>query len=163
MKPLYQDEHLGGEAISIGEDAVNLLNQALNIMKECRLMRIKEIAKMSNMPLIQAMNPFEQAKNKKDIKIGHYDEDVRLLMYGRDVMLLTIMFLKYYDGLLNGRDVEDIWKKIDELATDLSYRYMPFTYINSEENIELLCKDMLERSQLGSTYYNCIEARGHKQ
>jgi hypothetical protein len=163
MKPLYQDEHLGGEAISIGEDAVNLLNQALNIMKECRLMRIKEIAKMSNMPLIQAMNPFEQAKNKKDIKIGHYDEDVRLLMYGRDVMLLTILFLKYYDGLLNGRDVEDIWKKIDELATDLSYRYMPFTYINSEDNIELLCKDMLERSQLRSTYYNCIEARWHKQ
>lgn len=159
VKPLYQDDHLQGKAIEIGEETVELLNRAIKIMQACKEERIHEYFQETSLVMSHSVNPVEQASQRKDAYLQHYDEDIRLLLYGRDVMRLTVLFLQYYDGLLYGADTEVIWNQIEEITGELTYRYMPFHYINSMDNIELRCEDMMERSQLRELYYRCKRYR----
>ena len=55
----------------------------------------------------------------------------------------------------------EIWAELDALVIKLTDRFMPLTYINSLENIELCCKDMIERSQFKEQYFKCMKYRIH--
>ena len=91
--------------------------------------------------------------------IQHINEDLRSLLYGRSERKLMVLFLKYYDALLYGQSSDDIWNEIEHLAEDMSMRYMPIRYVNSMDNIELCCDDILSRSQLKTLYYRALHAR----
>lgn len=159
-KPLFENNHLGGRAYEICENSAFLYEKALKIFKECKNKRFEYIfnAKKDEKQK-RAVNPLELAKNKKDAVIKHYDEDIRLTMYGRDVMKLTALLLKYYKMLFKSENTNELWEEIETLAEDMSYRYMPLTYINSQDNIELQCRDILDRSQLREIYYKCKQNR----
>lgn len=158
-KPLYQDDHLQGKAIERGTQNIELLNRAIKIMQDCKEDRIHQYFQETELKMHQSVNPVEQASQRKDAYLQHYDEDIRLLLYGRDVMRLTVLFLQYYGGLLGGADTKAIWQQIEEVTGELTYRYMPFRYINSMDNIELRCEDMMERSQLRELFYRCKRYR----
>lgn len=158
-KPFDEEVHLKGHAIESGEKSVEYLNDALKIMQACKRERLNEFVLNSLSDSNRAVNPIELNLQQKDAVTTHIDEDIRSLIYGRDVMKLTVLFLKYYEALYKDLETENIWEEIDALANDMSSHYMPIRYINSMDNIELCCDDFLERSQLRSLYHRCLRYR----
>lgn len=156
---LSQEEHFKGEAVRIGQDAIRYLNEAVEIMRDAKRERQQEFVRKMRTDRAQAVNPQEILLEKKDAIIAHMDEDIRLLVYGRDVMELTVLFIRYYNALRNEEESGGLWADIDRLAEKLAGMYMPLKYINSMDNIELRCDDCLERSQLRSLYYRCLRYR----
>ncbi len=159
-KPFYHDSHLGGNASGAGRKSIAQYEEALRIMLDIRKKRIADYAgRFAGENIALAVNPAEMSMEKKDIIVSNIDEDIRLLIYGKNVMSLTVLFLEYYNALLNGENAELLWEEIDALALEMSTRYIPLRYVNSTENIELACDSEFERSQLRPLYYRCLAER----
>ena len=154
-----QEVHFEGKVIEIGEEAIKLYDEAFEIMKKARRERELDALKYIPEKFIIPVNPGQMRFAKKDQIVTHIDEDIRIFGYGRDVMKLTVLFIKYYNALFEGKDSDGLWAQIQEVSEDLAGRYMPMNYVNSEDNIELECKDMFERSQLRELYYRCLKVR----
>ena len=107
----------------------------------------------------RALTPIDILGQTKEMVIRHYDDDIRLVMYGKSVMELTSLLLEYHDKMLKEENTSELWQKIETLAEDMTYRYMPLTYINSMDNIELMCRDIMQRSQLSGFYLKCKKYR----
>jgi len=157
--PLEQEEHFNGNAIAIGEESLKYFDEAIKILKDCKKERMKEFTNADASGISGALNPIELYADNGDMVINHINEDLRLLLYGRDERKLMVLFLKYHDALLNNLETDDLWSEIDELANDMSLRYMPIRYVNSMDNIELCCDDILTRSQLKNLYYKATVER----
>lgn len=159
IKELYQDEHFNGNVVETGEKCIENYKTAAGIMRGCLGRRNAEVAEKINIAEYCIVNPVQQQNTARDFITAHIEEDIRLLMYGHDVMNLTVLFIKYYNALLKNEDGDAVWYEIDTVSEDMAERYMPMTYINSEKTIELTCKDMFERSQLHTLYYKCLKYR----
>lgn len=161
-KAFPQEVHFEGNVIKIGEEAIEGYQKAYEIMRKAR--RQREIDALENVPekFIIHVNPGQMRFAKKDQIVAHIDEDIRIFGYGRDVMKLTVLFIKYYNAMYEGTDTDGIWAEIQDLSEDMAGRYMPMDYVNSEDNIELGSKDMFERSQLRELYYKCLNVREGK-
>ena len=161
-KPLTQEEHFKGKAIEIGEKSLNYFNSAIEIMKTCKQNYLTEFVSKDTQKISHAVNPQMLYSNGNNPVIKHLNEDLRSLLYGRDERKLMVLFLKYYDALLYDQSGDEIWNEIEKLAEDMSMRYMPLRYVNSMDNIELCCDDLLDRSQLKTLYYRALHARSKR-
>ena len=74
-------------------------------------------------------------------------------------MYLELLFIKYYEALYKGENTDEIWAELDKTVYKMTDNYMPLTYVNSMENIELCCRDMIERSQFKEQYFKCKKYR----
>ena len=151
--------HLENSIISEGEKNINCLAEALALTKKCRNMRICNYADRMTPKTNMAVNPVEMQAEKKDGIVAHLDEDIRGIIYGLYVMKLTVAFVKYYNMLYNNENTTEVWAEIEKLTCEMAERYMPIKYINSQDNIELRCEDLLERSQLRELYMCCVKYR----
>ena len=158
-KPFIQEEHFNGNVIEIGEKSLEYFDDAIKIMKKCKEDFLTEFLSKDTQKISHAVNPQELYSSGNNPVIQHINEDLRSLLYGRSERKLMVLFLKYYDALLYGQSSDDIWNEIEHLAEDMSMRYMPIRYVNSMDNIELCCDDILSRSQLKTLYYRALHAR----
>ncbi|MBR3942114.1 MAG: DUF4838 domain-containing protein [Clostridia bacterium] len=155
------DDHLQGKAISEAEKSVKNYTKALEKIQDIRKKHFYNFGTTYVASLKEAVNPVELMKRRTDILGRRLNESVRMIEYGRDLMQLECLFLKYYDALLQNENGNEIWAELDALVIKLTDRFMPLTYVNSLENIELCCKDMIERSQFKEQYFKCMKYRIH--
>ncbi len=159
-KMFYRDSHLNDNAIEIGKKSIAQYEESLRIMQDIRQKRMADYAgRFSDKKITFAVNPVEMSMEKKDFIVSNIDEDIRLLIYGKNIMLLTVLFLEYYNALLSSENTSLLWEQIDSLVSTMSNRYLPLRYVNSMENIELACDSEFERSQLRPLYYRCLAER----
>ncbi len=154
---LKKDDHLEKDAINIGYEAAENLKKAYDITFDCWKDEIKNMEIPTEFKT--ALNPM-MVRNALDSKtLGIFEEDLASLRYGVNMMNIITMFTQYHDDLYNGKDTDELWKKIDTLATEMIHYYVPMQYVNSETNIETMVNNSLKRSQLNALYYRCKALR----
>lgn len=158
-EPFPYDDHLDGKAIEEGEKSVKKLDEAVEILENVRKTHFDRFAETYVASLKEAVNPVDLLKRRTDILGRRLNEDIRLSKYGRDMMYLELLFVKYYEALYKDENTDEIWTELDKTFYKMTDGYMPLTYVNSMENIELCCRDMIERSQFKEQYFKCKKYR----
>ncbi len=100
-----------------------------------------------------AVNP-QQIKNynrRSDLGLGIAD-DLRGVIYGKDVMTFQLLMMKYHNALLNGENTDELFLAIDRLAKEMEDYVVPMEH-DSPQN-DIFMKDALTRSQLRTLYLN---------
>lgn len=159
--PLYRDDHLGEDAVKKGIDASNMFKEAENIMKDIR--RKVHTSLSFDVPdiIARGINPSQQQKFKTVIPIlDRLNEDIRGLKYGADCFKLIALFAEYYETLYNKQDETDVWNKIYDLANEMSEYTFAYTCVCPQ--IEIECKDALDRSGLKELFARVLSARNKK-
>jgi len=90
------------------------------------------------------------------------EEDIRGLMYGRDVYEFTLLCVQYYNALRDGKSTDEIFERMSVLADILS----GYTIGAIPEAYEpgIVLPDAFKRSQLRTLYYRIVANRnGEKE
>lgn len=155
---LYRDDHLSGNAVTIGSHSVRLLKQARSMMRKIR--READLAFVQSCQMKQgvAVNPtdtrFKQQKNALSDRLA---ADIRGLSYGIDVYTLMVYFVAYYEALEQGQNTDALWRSISRLCEKMTDYCYSIKYRHPRP--ELDCVDALERSGLKDLYYRCLAGR----
>lgn len=159
-KPSCQLEpeiHMGENAVKIGMDSVELYAEAISLLEKALHEAENDYFNQINCSqkeIVTAVNPAQAALS---FETDPYVERIRLDLiyanYGKDCMELISLFVSYHDALYHGAECEDIFARIEELATKMSRYYIPLRY--EDPAIEVFCDDALRRCQLNVLYYKC--------
>lgn len=157
--PLYQDEHLNGNAIEIGRYAIRLLKHAKTLMQEIRIESDLDYAKSYESKVEIAINPTDAVfkAQKRNFLSDRASQDIRGLQYGIDHMQLLVAFTEYHEGLRKKEDTEDLWKEIEKLCNRTREYCYAIKYQHPRPELNLV--DTLERADLKNLYYRCLSAR----
>lgn len=155
---LYRDDHLGDRAVEFGYRSVEQFKEARKLFEELQPKADELYAKegefVCGIPLNPTDNRFKQKKNALSDRIS---TDIRSLHYGIDCYLLLTMFVDYYESLQQGKNTDELWNALSQLATKMTwYSYsVKFTHPLPEITIP----DALDRSGLKGVYYRCLAGR----
>ncbi len=157
-KPLFRDDHLGDNAVSMGLHSADLLSEAADLLRsvwdEADLYFVGAFTPASASSLSPALNHSAQKKNALSERIAR---DLRSLDYAQDMYLLIANFLKYHEKLLTDSETDATWAEIKRLYRRMYGYTFGVTY--SCPDPELVTRDALERSGLKTLYYRCLKER----
>ena len=160
---LYRDDHLGEDAAEKGIQASDMFKEAENIMKNIRAKVYSTLDFAIPDVVARGVNPSQHQKFKTVIPIlDRLNEDIRGLKYGADCFEIIALFVKYYEELFYKQDTEDTWKRIYSLATKMSEYTFAYKYANPQ--VEITCKDALDRSGVKELFARvmCARNKGEK-
>ena len=156
-KPLSDNSHFINENISEkGYETVRLLDEAIG---ELRQIREKEISSMAGHQFLGkvAENPMDEWNAKSQTAlIDKLCEDIRGLLYGKDMMELLTMFVDYYYRMYQDKteDIDELIKKIEALGRKMSEDTHGICFLNYHPDFEV--QSVLRRSGLKDLYYWCV-------
>ena len=153
-KEITSNHHAGtAEVVEAGKQSVALLLEA---QKELLTIKNERDCDGSSVDFSckLAVNPFLLGQlNKYNDVDFRIDEDYRLLLYGLNVMKLTVLLVEYYHALYTGMNTAELWQKIETLSKVMDSRYaLPGAH---SFNKGLVCPDELTRSQLRNVVKRC--------
>ncbi|MBQ9336635.1 MAG: DUF4838 domain-containing protein [Lentisphaeria bacterium] len=161
-KPL-EHSHLKDEreAIRRIRGHIRALEQAIELTQECiereRGKNWKTLPSGQILPLV--LTPQELEKHRfYDAMEYRLGENLRGLVYGRDLYRIEAALMEYYRACRLGKDEDRYWAEVETLCDILNQYHVPVTYENPGPGVS--CKDALSRSQLRRTITRC---RGERQ
>lgn len=155
---LFRDDHLSKDAVEKGFAAAEMFKEAEAIMKS-----IREKVQLSlnfEVPdvIARGVNPSQHQKFKTIIPVlERVNEDLRGIKYGADCFEILALFTKYYEELYHKQDTTYTWNRIYELANKMSE--YTFAYKYSNQQVEITCKDALDRSGVKELFARVLCAR----
>jgi len=150
--PHYASERENLEALkaacSEADKAVDSLRQ---ILQEERKRNTAELPLPSEIPPALTPADIERIRyyDKLEYRIG---EDLRGALYGAGLLRFTFSFLNYHYALLSGKDGDEEWEKLRDVASSLNEMYVPVTY---ESTTGFRITDALSRTQLRQILTRC--------
>jgi len=155
--------HLEGIEEQDGSRVLSLIEKALDGLRKIKK---KELSSLKSEMLdgsSKAVNPVELRKLMSGPKmLLKLEEDIRGLMYGRDVYEFTLLCVQYYNALRDGKSTDEIFERMSVLADILS----GYTIGAIPEAYEpgIVLPDAFKRSQLRTLYYRIVANRnGEKE
>ena len=108
--------------------------------------------------IARGVNPSQHQKFKTIIPVlERVNEDLRGIKYGADCFEILALFTKYYEELYHKQDTTYTWNRIYELANKMSE--YTFAYKYSNQQVEITCKDALDRSGVKELFARVLCAR----
>lgn len=157
--PLFRDDHLGQNAVELGECTVSLLTRAKEILRkayeQAESAFAREAVFCSGVPVNPTDTRFHQQENSLGNRLA---EDLRGVEYGIDVFSLMTAFVAYYEALEQGETGEEAWSRIRRLCRKMRGYCYSVKYTHPLPGVR--CVDALERSGLNGLYDRCLGARG---
>ncbi|MBE6688580.1 MAG: DUF4838 domain-containing protein [Ruminococcaceae bacterium] len=150
--------HLDGIEEQDGKRALGLLEKALDGLGRIKK---KELSKLSTDMfdgIANAVNPIELRKLMAGPQvISKLDEDIRGLIYGRDVYEFMLLCVEYYNALRDDKNTDALFERMAVLADKLS----GYTVGAIPEAYEpgVVLPDAFKRSQLKTLYYKIVANR----
>ena len=156
QKPLFQDSHFENNASGKGHTSVRLLSEAIAILRGIRTQELVKIANYTFHKNITGVNPDEERKKQNNtVLLDKLCEDIRGLLYGKDIQELMTLFVDYYNALYckDFQNAATILENIQTLGAKMSEDTFGMVY---QVIPEFEVRDVLKRSQLKDLYYKCL-------
>ncbi len=149
--------HLNDGVVKTGNDMLAKMNKAIDILKNAHREETDNKTSQINVEAGTGVNPLDTRFDVSFPVLENLEEDIRLLKYATLSMELLCLLAQYHDEWSYDNMCDELWKKIEQKVEEAIYLYTPIKIHGTE--IELLERDVLERSQLKTVYYRCKRNR----
>ena len=154
--PMFQDSHFENDIWKKGHDSIKLLSEAVEVLRGIRKKEYENISNYSFRENTLGVNPEEERRMQTNtVLLDKISEDIRGVLYAKDVWELMTLLADYYNELYLGKNakakitiekIESLGAKMHEATFGMVYEVIP----------EFEVRDVLKRSQLKELYYKCI-------